>query len=170
MTWVKLDDAFMEHPKIIGLSPAAVCLHIAGLCYSSRNLTDGFIPSTMALRLTATATAKRLAELTESGVWDAVLEGWWIHDYLTYQPSRSKVLDERAQSAERQRKFRESRRDIPVTNKPVTRSRPDPTRSIDPSVKDFSRVVDEPVEKEVVDSSIASARAALHSLPRRETA
>ena len=41
MTWVKVDDALPEHPKVARLSDAAFRVHISALCYSARNLTDG---------------------------------------------------------------------------------------------------------------------------------
>ena len=44
MAWVRLDDHFDEHPKFQNAGPMAAALWMAGLAYSNRNLTDGFIP------------------------------------------------------------------------------------------------------------------------------
>ena len=41
MTWLRIDDAMVDHPKIIGLSDGAFRLHITALCYCARHLTDG---------------------------------------------------------------------------------------------------------------------------------
>lgn len=102
MPWVKIDDGFYMHPKIIGLSPAAIGLHVCGLCYAADNLTDGHIPKAMVGRLTsARTTAKLVAELHKAGLWVDEGSTWRIHDFLTYQPSRAKVLLEREQAATR---------------------------------------------------------------------
>ena len=43
MSWVRLDDNFPNHPKVVGLSDQAFRLYISGLCYASHYLTDGLI-------------------------------------------------------------------------------------------------------------------------------
>jgi hypothetical protein len=91
MTWVKLDDSMPEHPKIAVLGHAAFHLHIEGLCYAARNLSDGYIPAPVAKRM-FTGAHKAAAELVARGVWDAAEGGYQIHDYLDYQPSKEKVL------------------------------------------------------------------------------
>lgn len=40
MSWFHLDDNFPDHRKVAGLSDAAFRLHVAGLAYCSRGLTD----------------------------------------------------------------------------------------------------------------------------------
>ena len=50
MAWIKIDDSFPDHPKVIGLSDKAFRIHIEGLCYSGRFLTDGLIPMGVAAR------------------------------------------------------------------------------------------------------------------------
>lgn len=143
MPWVRIDDGFYMHPKVVGLSPAAIGLHLCGLCYAADNLTDGVIPKAAIDRLTSTKNAKTVArmtaELESAGMWIDEGTRWRIHDYLEYQPSREKVLAEREKAAERQRKAREdaaakraardvshgnvthmSRRDSPVSHGGVT--------------------------------------------------
>lgn len=51
MPWVKLDDHFDENPKILSVGPLGLALWVTGIAYSNRNGTDGFIPSSMAIRL-----------------------------------------------------------------------------------------------------------------------
>lgn len=48
MTWVKIDDAFSEHPKMAAVGPVGWGVWLAGLAYCNRNLTDGFIPRAIA--------------------------------------------------------------------------------------------------------------------------
>ena len=51
MVWVKIDDHYDEHPKIAQAGPLCVALWLAGLAYCNRNLTDGFIPWSIAQTL-----------------------------------------------------------------------------------------------------------------------
>ena len=51
MVWVRLDDHFDENPKILSVGPLGLALWVSGLAYCNRNLTDGFIPTSIALRL-----------------------------------------------------------------------------------------------------------------------
>lgn len=44
MSWVKIDDAMPEHPKVQAAGPLAFALDIAGLAYSNRHSTAGFLP------------------------------------------------------------------------------------------------------------------------------
>lgn len=91
MPWVKLDDAFFDHPKIANLSDTAAVAFLRSICYANRNLTDGFIPMRKAREF---AKRKAAAELAPS-LWEVVEGGFRIHDYLDYQPSKSQVLAER---------------------------------------------------------------------------
>ncbi|WP_256789869.1 hypothetical protein [Frankia sp. AvcI1] len=118
MTWVKLDDGFARNRKIAKLSDGAFRLHVSALCWCAEQLTDGHIAAGE-LREVSTLTptrARRLAgELVKLGVWDVVPDGWTIHDFLDYNPSRSKVLAEREATARRQQAWRDRHRNG-VTN------------------------------------------------------
>jgi hypothetical protein len=39
--WSRLDDASIDHPKILGLSDKAFRLWVCSIVYCSRHLTDG---------------------------------------------------------------------------------------------------------------------------------
>ncbi|MFG3170616.1 hypothetical protein [Streptomyces sp. NPDC048200] len=115
MPWVKLDDRFPSHRKVALLSDRAFRLHVSAICWSSENLTDGRI-SERELPLVAhirglKATAK---QLEDAGVWDRSDNGWVIHDFLDYNPSREQVLAERKKNAERQERFRQRKNGKPV--------------------------------------------------------
>jgi hypothetical protein len=115
MPWVKLDDRFPSHRKIALLSDRAFRLHISAICWCAENLTDGRITD-RELTLVAhvrglKATAK---QLEDAGVWDRADDGWVIHDYLDYNPSREQVQAERKKNAERQEKFRKRKNGKPV--------------------------------------------------------
>jgi hypothetical protein len=120
LTWVRIDDHFADHPKLLKAGPIAGWLHLAGLCYSARHLTDGQIPvqaiHTLAVfnGVAVTGDGQLFTEpmrvdvfelagiLVRAGLWEElrdgatkVIAGWRIHDYLAYNPSRSSILGRR---------------------------------------------------------------------------
>lgn len=48
MPWIRIDDHFDEHPKHAAIGPVGWGVWLAGLAYCNRNLTDGFIPYSVA--------------------------------------------------------------------------------------------------------------------------
>lgn len=96
MTWVKIDDAMTEHPKVIGLSDKAFRAHVRGLCYASRHLTDGFVPDAAAKPWGA----RFVQELVVKNVWELAENGYEIHDFLDWNPSRTEVEDIRNKRSE----------------------------------------------------------------------
>lgn len=121
MTWVKLDDTCPDHPSIVGLSDAAFACWVRSLCYSSRHLTDGFIPVTARKML---GTSKAVAELEEAGRWEPVENGWMVHGYQERQRTREQVVSQRDKWRDRQQRHRNvtpmSRRDSPECHADVT--------------------------------------------------
>ena len=119
MTWVRIDDAFTQHPKVLAAGPLAIAMQVAGLCYCNRNLTNGFIPWAVARTLVTwefleppdddgerricevgvtsgmageTVNADYVIRLMlQTGMWVEVPGGYTIHDYTDYQPSREQV-------------------------------------------------------------------------------
>jgi len=107
MIWVKIDDGITEHPKCVGLSPAAWMLWLHGLTYSSRNLTDGHIPAAMLPRLCTLSDPHEVAaELVSAGLWDAHDGGWEVHDYGDHQRTREEVERSREEARERRKRNR----------------------------------------------------------------
>jgi hypothetical protein len=133
--WVKIDDQFPDHPKAAKAGPLAWALHIAGLCYCNRNLTDGFIPWSVARRLVSwdmlgapdedgrrvqwsigissgmmgedVASEFVIEQLLYADMWEERDGGYYVHDFEHYQPLKAEVLAERAKNAERQARFRQ---------------------------------------------------------------
>jgi hypothetical protein len=111
MTWVKIDDQFPNHPKLLAAGPLAMLLNICALCYAGQYLTDGFIPHAAVAKLVnlngiseATGGVPGMfecmdepdayvlaARLVAVNLWEEVPGGYQIHDYLEYNPSRAEV-------------------------------------------------------------------------------
>jgi len=117
MSWFRVDDAFIQHPKLeaLELNPRqwAYCMAvwIAAGCYAASNNTDGYISSQRLKRLTplgakATTAAKRLVE---AGLWRAETGGFSFHDWSDYNPTKSELEASRRSSLERQRRWREKK-------------------------------------------------------------
>lgn len=84
MTWVKLDDHFFMHPKVMACGPSAAWLWVASIGYSNANLTSGYIPSRALPMLSMTTSAKAsalAAKLVEARLWEPADGGFKIHDY-----------------------------------------------------------------------------------------
>ena len=105
MSWVRLDDQFSDHPKVLEAGPLAGWLWVCGLAYCNRLRTDGFIPAGAVPRLADVPHAAKLAAtLVQAGLWNAVAGGFQVHDYLDYQPSReqsARTKEARAEAGRR---------------------------------------------------------------------
>jgi len=109
--WTKLDDGFADNAKILSLSVSARWLHVAGLVFCGRTLTDGFIRASVVPRLTDfkgcvdVNVDALIYELVVAGLWiPAAGEGYLIHDYLEYNPTRQQWLETARHRAEAGRK------------------------------------------------------------------
>jgi hypothetical protein len=121
VVWVRLDDRFPEHPKIMGLSSDAFRAHIEALCYAGRNETDGAIPHQLASRL------GHAEELLAAGLWERNGAGFHIHDFLDYNPSAAENRTKREQAAQRMRVVRANFQR--TSQEPVSTPSPSPSPS-----------------------------------------
>ena len=101
--WIKLDDSFFEHRKVVAVTPIARLLFLASLAHSAKHLTDGivaegYLPS---IRASAGASKRHAAELVSAGLWEDHPSGYFIHDWLDYNPAAERVLAKRAAAKER---------------------------------------------------------------------
>jgi len=106
MAWIYLDDQMPDHPKVAGISDAAFRLHVSGICYSGRQLTDGLIEADEVPRLVRKFKRAAPSELVDAGLWLPVgvagsTDLYEIHDYLDWNPSREKVLARRQKAKDR---------------------------------------------------------------------
>lgn len=110
MVWVRIDENFAQHPKVLRAGPLGMAMQIAALCYCNRHMTDGFVPKQIAkglldldglgMRMSGNGLMGAgldaewhlvVEDLVEAGLWDEVDGGWQIHDYLDFQPSRQQI-------------------------------------------------------------------------------
>lgn len=105
MPWVRFDDTYPVNRKVGGLSDAAFRLHTEAIFWCARELTDGRIARDELKQVSGIARADRhVPELVRRGVWVETDQGWEIHDYLEYQPTKAKVLADREKKAAAGRK------------------------------------------------------------------
>lgn len=101
MSWLRIDDGFMENGKVAPLSDAALRLWMLAGCWCQRNPhTDGFVPADLLSvisqnrwnqkvlkKLSLELVESRIAGTKEHGLWEEVDGGWIFHDWDNYQRS-----------------------------------------------------------------------------------
>ncbi|MBE3589986.1 MAG: hypothetical protein IMW98_08510 [Firmicutes bacterium] len=173
MAWVKIDDHFDEHPKLARVGPVGWGVWLAGLAYCNRNLTDGFIPRSVAATLACfevvdsegrvwslARTSGMVGEdvdstwvielLVDAGLWEEVPGGYRVHDYLDYQPSKEQVISEREAARRRMANVRARRKS---GSEDVPANRTDGSEDVRPK---FERHSDNPVPVPDKDKSMSS--------------
>lgn len=99
MPWVKLDDGFARHAKLLAAGAEGVALDVAAMCWSSEKGTDGFVPDYAISVLYPVRNPRGVASrLAQVGRWERDDErgGWMIHDYLVYNPTAAEVAELKA--------------------------------------------------------------------------
>lgn len=96
MPWARLDDGFHDHPKVEGLSLAAVGLWSLNFTWAHKHRKTapipGFIPIGRVQKQTGKQHDALIAELVAAppgykfGLWEPVEGGWLIHDFEQYLP------------------------------------------------------------------------------------
>lgn len=140
--WTKLDDGFLDHPKVAAIGPLGIALHVSGMVFCGRQLTDGYVAAPVVPRLVDFSQVAELSDLEEAmgdvivagsrvNGWSIVRnlvdaevwhdyrtiescnrcwklwpvgrrDGYYIHDYLVYNPTREQVLADRKERREQQ--------------------------------------------------------------------
>ena len=91
MAWIRVESSVARNRKFVKAGPAPSWLWLCGLAYCQEGLTDGFIPAE-ALNYLGVKNARQLAgHLVTAGLWDAVENGWQVHDYLAHNRSAADV-------------------------------------------------------------------------------
>jgi hypothetical protein len=107
MPWVRLDDGMYTHRKLVDVSVPARWLLVASICYSNQNATGGKVSRRAAKTVGMIEDPdEAIAELLDVVLWEPDPDGYLIHDYEQYQPSREKILHDRELAAARQARYR----------------------------------------------------------------
>lgn len=86
MAWLRLDDTFLDHPKIIGLTDRDLRTWLTILLYAARYRTGGHIPKPAHRALTLTPA--RVTLYTQAGLLDRDhVDELHIHDWARYNPA-----------------------------------------------------------------------------------
>jgi hypothetical protein len=128
--WVRIDDAFPEHQKVFlaadSLTPSGyervLSVIVQGICYSNRNLTDGFLPTAVVSRFQGSKPLHVAEVLVDARLLERVEGGYQIHDFNHYQPTAQAVKEKR----EKDRIRKESAKNPPLIPE---ESKPNPMRS-----------------------------------------
>lgn len=152
MTWLKLDDGWTTHPKILSVSVDAGWFWLHCATYAAKHETDGFLSggALTAMRGVSrirTPLAKIMVELLRAGLLDTIDGGYTVHDFTDWNPSKDTVTHARAAGRERQSTSRDKRRSNAVTDGVTSRdpTRPDPTLSVNTSTTTSPSYPDEVV-------------------------
>lgn len=131
MSWLRIDDKFARHEKILALSDKAFRLHVAAMCNCADMLTDGRVTVRdvrMLMPIVGATTYKRYVnELISARLWSEHATGWKINDYLVYNPSSIRVKEQRRRNAERQSRYRQSNAVTNGVTNGVSNTAPSPT-------------------------------------------
>lgn len=108
MSWVRIDDGFWMHPKVVRAGNETAGVFTRCLSYCGAYLTDGLIPEPVALSI---AGSKRTLEVAvESGLLTRLDSGSiYIADYSEYNPLRDEVEAKREQRREAGRRGGQAR-------------------------------------------------------------
>jgi hypothetical protein len=107
MTWFRLDDGCTFHAKVIKAGNEAFGAWCRAGSWSSRYLTDGFLPDEVAAMIAPPEIWSRLSTCGrngEPGLVERAEDGWQIHDYLEWNPSAVEVEKSREELSEKRRK------------------------------------------------------------------
>src|SRR5262245_29321116 len=112
MSWAKIDDRANEHRKMLSAGAEACWFWTCGLMYANRQpARDGFIPEAMLAMLYPLKNPRRLADkLVAVGLWEKAPGGYLIHKFVSWNPSKEQIEEERARGRERAAKSYERRK------------------------------------------------------------
>lgn len=113
--WVRLDVDYFLNPKATAAGRDGRALHLASICWSHAQLTNGHVPAAVVPVLLQVAGVPRSAidQVLGAGLWVTNGVGFEIHDFVEMNGSRDDVERERERWRDRQRRYRESRRESP---------------------------------------------------------
>lgn len=113
MPWFKVDDGLHAHMKAARAGVDAMGLWVLAGSWCADQLTDGFVPDYIAVRLDPKAKA-HAAKLVAAGFWYQTERGgdrgWQFHDWEVHQPAAKETLAKREEAKDRMQRLRERRK------------------------------------------------------------
>lgn len=103
VAWVRMDDGYARHRKMLAAGAEGVALDVAGMGWAAEKGTDGFVPDYAVTVLYPVRNPRAVAaRLEQVGRWERDNDrgGWQIHDFLDYNPSAAEVADLKAARSE----------------------------------------------------------------------
>lgn len=111
MSWARLDENAIDHPKFLALTDGAWRLWCEGQCYCRKHLTNGRI-NAAALKHFRYYSPSRVTNLTTIHVegkgpcWERLENGdIQVHDYLDWNDSAAEIQKAKSDARERKRRF-----------------------------------------------------------------
>ena len=104
MSWLRIDDAWPEHPAIAGLKPTEKVLWLTAAAWSARQATLGMIPKqVMPIVIAQSGAAKTApAALVAAGLWEQTTDGWEFSALLNPFPTQAAIDAKRERDRQRQ--------------------------------------------------------------------
>ena len=102
--YAKFATGFPADPKMVMAGERGEHLYFRAVLHCREHLTDGVIHRASLQRIGLGIGGKletHAARLVEVGLWIEREDDYEVHDYLEYNPSREKVLEERRKASER---------------------------------------------------------------------
>lgn len=101
MAWLRIDDGFAQHPKVVSLTPRDRWTWLEILCYCARYRTEGKVPASVK-EVVRGATTQYLHRAQQLGLLDSESPGeYTVHDWPDYNGRDPKIV-----STERKRRLR----------------------------------------------------------------
>ena len=120
-TWGKIHGSITWHAKALAAGDAALGVWVRLLGHCAQHLTDGFIPTPVALAVGSTSPGA-VDALVSAGLLEVAQGGYRLHDYLEHNSSRADIEASREASRERMAKTRAARK--PHSNSGCTATTP----------------------------------------------
>lgn len=112
MTWFKVDAKLHDNHKARTAGTRAMGVWVLALSWSSDNVTDGYVPTSIACRW---GDRRDFTRLVTAGLWSAETSngepGYRFVNYRQYQRTRAQIDEERLLAAERMRARRKRQTD-----------------------------------------------------------
>lgn len=128
MGWARFDDNYTNHPKLREAGPWAELLDMRAIIWCCRYNTDGLVTrhAIEDIKHGIPRVAEKIDRLVAVGRWKTNPGGgWWVHDFLEFNPSKAQREAHKSAARERQARWRASRNGVTngVTNGEVTMGR-----------------------------------------------